>query len=73
MRIGGGAGTIRPYLQAGLIDELHLAIAPVLLSGGESIFTAVDLRGLVYECQRMVASEQATHVVHGRTTPAFRA
>ena len=63
VRIGGGPNTIKQYLRAGLIDELHLAIAPVLLGEGERFFEGVDLRGLGYECIQFVASEKATHVV----------
>jgi dihydrofolate reductase len=63
VRIGGGANVIQQYLRAGLIDELHLAISPVLLGSGERLFDGVDLRKLGYVCTRNVASEQATHVV----------
>lgn len=63
VRIGGGADTIRQYLRAGLVDELHLAIAPVLLGGGERLFEGVDLRASGYECVRFTATEKATHVV----------
>ena len=63
VRIGGGPNTIKQYLRAGLIDELHLAIAPVLLGEGELLFEGVDLRSLGYECIQFVASEKATHVV----------
>lgn len=63
VRIGGGANVIQQYLRAGLIDELHLAIAPVLLGSGERLFDGVDLRALGYVCTRNVASEKATHVV----------
>lgn len=63
VRIGGGANTIQQYLRAGLIDELHVAIAPVLLGKGERLFEGVDLRALGYECAQFVASEKATHVV----------
>ena len=63
VRIGGGPNTIQQYLRAGLIDELHLAIAPVLLGGGERLFEGVDVRGLGYQCVQFVASEKATHVV----------
>lgn len=63
IRIGGGADTIRQYLNAGLIDELHLAITPVLLGGGERLFTGVDMVRLGYKCTEHVASAQATHVV----------
>jgi dihydrofolate reductase len=63
VRIGGGANTIRQYLRAGLIDDLHLAISPVLLGAGERLFEGVDARALGYECVQFVATEKATHVV----------
>jgi len=63
VRIGGGANTIRQYLREGLIDELHIAIAPVLLGRGEPLFQGLDLRALGYECVRFVASDKATHAV----------
>jgi dihydrofolate reductase len=63
VRIGGGPNVIRQYLHAGLIDELHIAIAPVLLGGGERLFEGVDMRTSGFECVRFVASEKATHVV----------
>jgi dihydrofolate reductase len=63
VRIGGGANTIQQYLRAGLIDEIHVAIAPVLLGRGERLFDGVDLRTLGYRCVEHVASENATHVV----------
>jgi dihydrofolate reductase len=63
LRIGGGSNTIQQYLRAGLIDELHVAIAPVLLGGGERLFEGVDLPALEYECVQFVGSEKATHVV----------
>ena len=63
VRIGGGPNTIRQYLRADLIDEMHLAIAPVLLGAGEPLFEGVDLRAAGYECVQFVASEKAAHVV----------
>jgi dihydrofolate reductase len=60
---GGGASTIQQYLRAGLIDELHIAISPVLLGAGERLFEGIDARALGYECVQFVASEKATHVV----------
>jgi dihydrofolate reductase len=63
VRIGGGANTIQQYLREGLIDELHIAIAPVLLGSGERLFEGVDLRTLGYKCVEVTASEKATHVV----------
>jgi dihydrofolate reductase len=61
--INGGANAIRQYLRAGLIDELHIAIAPVLLGQGERLFEGVDLRAPGYECVQFAASDKATHVV----------
>jgi dihydrofolate reductase len=66
VRIGGGPHTIQQYLRAGLIDEMHFAIAPVLLGGGERLLEGVDLRALGFECAQFVATEKATHVVLGR-------
>jgi dihydrofolate reductase len=63
VQIGGGASTIQQYLRAGLIDELHVAISPVLLGAGERLFEGVDLRAGGYECVQFVPSEKATHVV----------
>lgn len=62
IRIGGGAATVRQYLEARLIDELHLVIRPVLLGRGESIFHGLDLRALGYECTKHIAGERAMHV-----------
>ena len=67
VRLGGGVATIRQYLRAGLVDELHLAIAPVLLGSGESLFSGINLRALGYRCVERVATEGATHVVLRRT------
>lgn len=66
VRIGGGASTIRQYLQARLIDELHLAISPVLLGTGERLFEGLHLPDLGYTCTQHVGSERATHVVLSR-------
>jgi dihydrofolate reductase len=62
VRIGGGVSTLRQYLSAGLIDELHLAVSPVLLGAGENLFAGLDLHALGYECVKTVAGERATHV-----------
>jgi dihydrofolate reductase len=62
VRLGGGVSTIRQYLRAALIDDLHLAIRPVLLGSGESLFHGIDLIALGYECARYVVGERATHV-----------
>jgi dihydrofolate reductase len=63
VRLGGGVATIRQYLAAGLVDELHLALRPVLLGSGEALFAGLDLRALGYECTRHVAGERALHVL----------
>jgi dihydrofolate reductase len=62
VRVGGGVATIRQYLKAGLIDDLHLAIRPVLLGSGEHLLQGIDMRSLGYECTKHVAGERATHV-----------
>jgi len=62
VRVGGGVATIRQYLTARLIDELHLAIRPVLLGSGEHLLDGIDMRTLGYECVRHVAGERAIHV-----------
>jgi dihydrofolate reductase len=63
VRLGGGVATIRQYLNAGLIDELHLAISPALLGAGEHLLEGIDLPKLGYRCTEFVASANATHVV----------
>ena len=62
VRLGGGVSTVRQYLQARLVDELHLAVRPVLLGSGESLFRDIDLRALGYECHRSMQGERALHV-----------
>jgi dihydrofolate reductase len=62
IRIGGGVATVRQFVNARLIDELHLVVRPVLLGRGESLFEGIDLRSLGYECTKHVAGERATHV-----------
>jgi dihydrofolate reductase len=70
IRIGGGASTIRQYLREGLIDELHVAVAPVFLGTGESLFEGVNLRAAGYECVRFESSGAATHLILRRTGAA---
>ena len=67
VRIGGGPHTIRQYLRACLIDELHIAISPVLLGGGERLFEGLDMRALGYECAEFLPSGKAAHVVLRRS------
>ncbi|HXS50923.1 MAG TPA: dihydrofolate reductase family protein [Usitatibacter sp.] len=62
VRLGGGAGTIRQFLKARLVDELHLAVRPVLMGRGENLFRDIDLAALGYECVRHVHGERAMHV-----------
>ena len=63
IRIGGGASTIRQYLAARAIDEMHLAVSPVLLGGGESLLAGIDLLALGYAITEHVPTGKATHVV----------
>jgi len=63
VRVGGGVSTIQQYLRARLLDELHLAFAPVLLGSGESLFAGVDVAALGYEVTERVPTEAATHIV----------
>ena len=63
VRIGGGASTIRQYLTAGAIDEMHLAFSPVLLSEGEPLFSGINLTQLGFSPVKTVAGENATHVL----------
>ena len=65
VRIGGEPNTIQQYLRTGLIDELHIAISPVLLGGGERLFEGIDMRALGYECVQFAASEKATMLYSG--------
>ena len=62
VRVGGGVATVRQYLQAGLIDEMHLAVRPVLLGKGENLLQGIDLRELDYEVAESKAGERATHM-----------
>ena len=63
VRLGGGSATIRQYLAAGLIDEIHLAISPVLLGRGEHLLAGIDIVSLGYKCTEHASTSQATHVV----------
>ena len=62
VRIGGGVSTIRQYLIAGQIDEMHLALSPVLLGEGEHLFSGINLRQLGFTPSQIVPGENATHV-----------
>jgi dihydrofolate reductase len=66
VKIGGGVDTVRQYLRAGLIDELHFALSPVVLGQGEAMFTGIDLPALGYRVAEHQATEHATHLVLSR-------
>jgi dihydrofolate reductase len=66
VRLGGGVATIREYLLAGLVDDLHLAYTPAYLGGGESLLEGIDLPALRYEVQSHTMGEKALHVTIGR-------
>jgi dihydrofolate reductase len=70
VRIGGGVATIQQYLQSGRIDELHIAISPLLLGAGERLFGELDLVSLGYRCTERVSGENATHVILSRQQSA---
>jgi len=69
VRLGGGVATIRQYLRAALIDELHLTISPVLLGAGEHLLHGIDTRALGYECTQHTPGKRAiAHVVLRKRT-----
>ena len=70
VRIGGGVDTVRQYLQAGLVDEVHLALSATLLGQGEALLPGIDLPALGFKCTERAASPLATHVVLARTGQA---
>ena len=63
VQIGGGVSTIHQFLKPGLIDEMHVAISPILLGSGESLWSGIDLTALGYECTSHVPTAAATHIV----------
>jgi dihydrofolate reductase len=67
VRIGGGVSTIRQYLTAGQVDEVHLAFSPVLLGEGENLFAGLHLPKLGFNTVRTTPGEEATHVILTRT------
>jgi dihydrofolate reductase len=71
VRLGGGVSTMRGYLAAGLVDEMHTVVSPVLLGRGERLWDGLDLAGAGYECGGSVAGEGATHYFI-RKTPLLR-
>jgi len=67
IRIGGGASTIRQFLKAGYVDEMHVAISPIFLGSGESLFDGIDLLKLGFRQTETVVGKRATHVVLKRS------
>jgi dihydrofolate reductase len=67
VRIGGGVATIRQYLSARLIDEMHLAVRPVFLGSGEHLLAGLDMRALRYECSQVIPGDRATHTIVAKT------
>jgi dihydrofolate reductase len=63
VRLGGGVGTIRQYLEAKLIDEMHIAISPILLGAGEHLFNGINMLELGYQCAEHVATANALHFI----------
>jgi dihydrofolate reductase len=69
VRIGGGVSTIRQALQARLVDDVHLAVAPVLLGSGEALFAGLDLPALGYQVVECTSTARAIHLVLKRSEP----
>ena len=69
VRLGGGVAAIQQYLRAGLIDEMHLAIVPILLGSGERLFDHLDGGPVGYECVEFVSSPSVLHARFARTVP----
>ena len=70
VRLGGGASTVQQYLRAGLVDELHVAIVPILLAGGQRLFDNLDGGPEGYECVEFAGSAAVAHVRFARTPPS---
>jgi len=66
VRLGGGVATIRQFLQARMIEEMHVAVSPVVMGSGEALYAGLNLAGLGYRCREQVAGEKAVHVLFGR-------
>ena|SRR5690242_19286399 len=67
IRVGGGVATLRQYLQARLVDEMHLAVSPIMLGSGEHLLAGLDLPALGYRCTERVAGAKAVHYIIART------
>jgi dihydrofolate reductase len=70
VRLGGGVATMGQYLQAGLVDEMHLVQSPVLIGSGERLFEGLELPSLGYRVRERIASPNATHVFIDRENPS---
>jgi dihydrofolate reductase len=68
IRVGGGVSTVRQYLEAGLIDEMHVAVSPIILGAGEHLLGGINLPALGYEQAEFVASPAAAHYVLRKRT-----
>lgn len=68
VRVGGGVATIRQLLSASRIDEMHLALGPVLLGRGGHLFQGLDMHALGYRCDKVISGERATHMFLRRST-----
>jgi dihydrofolate reductase len=66
IRVGGGVATVKEYLRAGLVDEMHIAISPIFLGSGESLFAGIDLPALGLRRTEHAATPEATHIVLAR-------
>lgn len=62
IRIGGGTATVRQFLEARLIDEMHLALRPIFMGQGENLWQGLDMSALGYECAEQVVGERAVHL-----------
>ncbi len=65
--IGGGVSTIRQFLKAGYIDEIHLAVSPVFLGSGEHLFSGLDMSALGFNKVQKINGEEATHIILTRS------
>ena len=63
IRIGGGVNTVRQFLERRLVDEMHIAVSPILLGAGENLWQGLDMRTLGYEVAQVIQGERATHVM----------
>ena len=70
VRLGGGVSAVQQYVRASLVDEMHIAFAPVVLGSGEALFAGIDLPALGYEVTDHVPTQSATHVVFKKRVSA---